>query len=85
MSIFRLTRQNHVSLSEDWKLFTQLFHNVGSFTYKETVQTAFLDDNAQRIFGVPKTLSKDAYKELIRKLTSEPVEGEQNLYVFRAG
>ena len=85
MSIFRLTRQNHVSLSEDWKLFTQLFHNIGSFTYKETVQTAFLDDNAQRIFGVPKTLSKDAYKELIRKLTSEPVEGEQNLYVFRAG
>ncbi len=85
MSIFRLTRQSHVSLSEDWKLFLRLFHNIGSFTYKDSVQTAFFDENAQRILGSAKSLPRDGYHELIRKLTAEPVEGEQNLYLFRAG
>ncbi len=85
MSIFRLTRQSNVSLSEDWKLFIRFFHNIGSFTYKESVQTAFLDENTQRILGAPKSLPKDQYRALIQKLTAEPVSGEQNLYVFRAG
>ncbi len=85
MSIFRLTRQSHVSLSEDWKLFLRLFHNIGSFTYKDSVQTAFFDENAQRILGAPKSLTREEYRELMQKLTAEPVEGEQNLYLFRAG
>ncbi len=85
MSIFRLTRQSHVSLSEDWKLFLRLFHNIGSFTYKDSVQTAFFDENAQRILGASKSLTREEYRELMQKLTAEPVEGEQNLYLFRAG
>lgn len=85
MSIFRLTRQSNVSVSEDWKVFIRSFQNIGAFTYKASVQTAFMDENAQRIFGCAKSLPKDAYQELLRKLTAEPVENEQNVYLFRSG
>lgn len=85
MSIFRLTKQSNASLSEDWKLFLRLFHNIGAFVYKESVQTAFLDDNTQRIFGAPKSLTREEYRDFLQKLTAEPVEGEQNLYLFRVG
>ncbi len=44
-----------------------------------------MDENTQRIFGCAKSLPRDAYQELLRKLTAEPVEGEQNIYLFRAG
>ncbi|MBQ9111169.1 MAG: EAL domain-containing protein [Oscillospiraceae bacterium] len=85
MSIFRLTRQSNISLSEDWKLFLRLFHNIGSFTYKESVQTAYFDDNAQRIFGTAKSMPRDSYRELMQRLTAEPVDGEQDLYLIRVG
>ncbi len=85
MSIFRMTRQSNVSIAEDWKLFTRLFHNIGSFTYKDSVQTAFFDENSQRILGAAKSMPRAQYRELLQKLTAEPVEGEQNLYLFRAG
>ncbi len=85
MSIFRFNRQNHVSVSSDWKLFIDMFHNIGAFTYKEAVQAAFFDDNAQRILGVGKTIPRDGYRSLLQRLTAEPVEGEQNLYLCRSG
>lgn len=85
MSIFRFTRQNHIQLSEDWKLFTELFHTIGAFTYKESVQAVYFDDNAQRILGVEKMLPRDDYQQLLDKLMQEPVEGEQNLYYIRSG
>lgn len=85
MSIFRFTRQNHVRLSEDWKLFTELFQTIGAFTYKESVQAVYFDDNAQRILGVEKSLPRDEYQRLLDKLMQEPVEGEQNLYYVRSG
>lgn len=85
MGIFHYSRQNHVSLSEDWKVFAGLFHNIGAFTYKESVQTAYFDDNAQRILGTGRELSRDAYHTLVQRLTAEPVQGEQDLYLFRSG
>ena len=85
MGIFRFTRQNHVLLSDDWKLFAGLFHNIGTFTFKDSVQTVYFDDNAQRILNVPKSLPREEYQTLIKKLMEEPVEGEQNLYLLRTG
>lgn len=85
MGIFRFTRQNHVLLSEDWKLFSGLFHNIGAFTYKDSVQTVYFDENAQRILNVAKSMPCEAYQELLQKLMGEPVEGEQNLYLLRSG
>ncbi len=85
MSIFHHSRQNQVSLSEDWKLFAGLFHNIGAFTYKDSVQTAYFDDNAQRIFGIGRDMPRDAYRSFVQRLTAEPVEGEQDLYLFRFG
>ncbi len=85
MGIFRFTRQNHVLLSEDWKLFSELFHTIGAFTYKDSVQTVYFDDNAQRILSVPKSLTREEYQALLKKLMEEPVDGEQNLYVSRSG
>ncbi len=85
MSIFQFNRQNHVSLSDDWKLFIDTFPAIGAFTYKESVQSAFFDDNAQRILGIQKSLPRDAYRSLIQRLTAEPLEDEQNLYLFRFG
>ena len=85
MGIFRFTRQNHILISEDWRLFTDLFHNIGAFTYKESVQTVFFDDNAQRILHVGKSMPRSEYQGLLQKLMSEPVEGEQNLYTIRSG
>ncbi|MBQ4466207.1 MAG: GGDEF domain-containing protein [Oscillospiraceae bacterium] len=85
MGIFRFTRQNHVLLSEDWKLFSELFHNIGTFTYKDSVQSVYFDENAQRILNVPKSLPREEYHTLMHKLMQEPVEGEQNLYLTRTG
>ena len=68
MGIFRFTRQNHILLSEDWKLFAELFHNIGAFTYKDSVQTVFFDENAQRILNVPKALPREDYHALLNKL-----------------
>ena len=85
MGIFRFTRQNHVLLSEDWKLFTGLFHNIGAFTYKDSVQTVYFDENAQRILHVAKSMPREEYQTLLKKLMEEPVEGEQNLYLSRSG
>ena len=85
MGIFRFTRQNHVLLSEDWKLFTDLFHSIGAFTYKESVQSVYFDENAQRILGVGKSMPRAEYQTLLKKLMEEPVEGEQNLYLIRSG
>ncbi|MBR2085961.1 MAG: GGDEF domain-containing protein [Oscillospiraceae bacterium] len=85
MGIFRFTRQNHVLLSDDWKLFAGLFHNIGVFTFKDPVQTVFFDENAMRILNVPKSLSREDYHALLAKLMEEPVEGEQNLYLLRSG
>ncbi len=85
MSIFRFNRQNHVSVSSDWKLFSDMFHNIGAFTYKESVQSAFFDDNAQRILGAGKSLPREAYRTLLQRLTAEPVAGVQNLYLCRTG
>ncbi|MCR5718314.1 MAG: GGDEF domain-containing protein [Oscillospiraceae bacterium] len=85
MGIFRFTRQNHILLSEDWKLFAELFHNIGAFTYKDSVQTVFFDENAQRILNVPKALPREDYHALLNKLMEEPAVGEQNLYLTRTG
>lgn len=85
MPIFRFTRQHHVQVSEDWKLFADLFHTIGAFTYKNSIQTVFFDENAQRILGVGKELPKEEYLPLLNKLTQEPVENEQNLYIIRTG
>ncbi|MEE5991924.1 MAG: EAL domain-containing protein [Oscillospiraceae bacterium] len=85
MGIFQFTRQNHVNLSEDWKLFADLFHNIGAFTYKETLQTVYFDENAQRILNVGKSMPKNEYKIFLGKLMETPVEGEQNLYLLRSG
>ncbi len=85
MGIFRFTRQNHVLLSEDWKLFSGLFHNIGAFTYKDPVQTVYFDENAQRILNVARSMPREEYQALLRKLMEEPVEGEQNLYLTRSG
>ena len=85
MGIFRFTRQNHVQLSEDWKLFADLFHTIGVFTYKDSVQTVFFDDNAQRILSVAKSLPREEYQAMLKRLMQEPVENEQNLYLIRTG
>ena len=85
MGIFQFTRQNHVTLSEDWKLFSDLFHNIGAFTYKNTLQTVYFDENAQRILNVGKSMTKNEYHVFLGKLTETPVEGEQNLYLLRSG
>lgn len=85
MSIFRITRQNHVQLSEDWRLFTEMFRTIGAFTYKESVQTVYFDDNAQRILGVDKAMPRDEYQRLLDRLMQEPAQGEQNLYYVRSG
>lgn len=85
MAIFRFTRQNHVLLSEDWKLFTGLFHNIGAFTYKDSVQTVYFDENAQRILNVARSMPREAYHALLKRLMEEPIEGEQNLYLMRSG
>ncbi len=62
MGIFQFTRQNHVTVSEDWKLFADLFHNIGAFTYKDSLQTVYFDENAQRILNVGKFMTKNEYK-----------------------
>jgi hypothetical protein len=62
MGIFQFTRQNHVTLSEDWKLFADSFHNIGAFTYKDSLQTVYYDENAQRILNVGKSMTKNEYK-----------------------
>ncbi len=85
MSIFRFNRQNHVTVSSDWKLFIDMFHNIGAFTYKEAVQSAFFDENAQRILGVGKSLSREAYRTMLQRMMAEPVVEEQNLYLCRTG
>lgn len=85
MGIFQFTRQNHVTLSEDWKLFADLFHNIGAFTYKNSLQTVYFDENSQRILNVGKTITKSEYKIFLGKLMETPVEGEQNLYLLRSG
>ncbi|MBP0974148.1 MAG: EAL domain-containing protein [Oscillospiraceae bacterium] len=85
MGIFRFTRQNHVQLSDDWKLFADLFHTIGVFTYKDSVQTVFFDDNAQRILSVGKSLPREEYQAMLKKLMQEPVENEQSLYLIRTG
>ena len=85
MGIFSFSRQNRVSLSEDWKLFAEMFPNIGSFVYRETVQTAFFDDNAQRILSIPKALSREEYADFLRKIRKSPIPEEMNLYVFRTG
>lgn len=85
MSIFRFNRQNHVTVSSDWKLFIDMFHNIGAFTYKEAVQSAFFDENAQRILGIGKSLSREAYRTMLQRMMAEPVVEEQNLYLCRTG
>lgn len=85
MSIFRFNRQNHVTISSDWKLFIDMFHNIGAFTYKEAVQSAFFDENAQRILGIGKSLSREAYRTMLQRMMAEPVVEEQNLYLCRTG
>ncbi len=85
MGIFRFTRQNSAVLSEDWQLFSDLFQNIGAFTYRESVQQAFFDDNAQRILGVGKSLPKAEYQALLDRITEEPVESEPNLFRLRDG
>lgn len=85
MGIFTYNRQNHVSLSDDWRVFSQHFHNIGAFTYKKATQSAYFDSNAQRILQTEAVLSKAAYLDLVQKLMAEPVETEQNLYVFKNG
>ena len=85
MGIFRFTRQNHVQLSEDWRLFADLFHTIGVFTYKDSVQTVFFDENAQRILSVEKSLPREEYQAMLKRLMQEPVENEQNLYLIRTG
>lgn len=85
MGIFQHSRQNRVSLSEDWKAFMGHFRNIGAFTYKKSVQTAYFDDNARRILQTEPELSQKAYNELMQRITAEPAENEQNLYIFRTG
>lgn len=85
MSIFRITKQNRVQVSEDWKLFTEMFRTIGAFTYQESVKTVYFDENAQRILGVGKSLPCDDYQRLLDRLMQEPVQGEQNLYYVRSG
>ncbi len=85
MGIFHYSRQNQVTLSDDWKTFSGLFHNIGAFLYKDAIQTAFFDDNAQRILGVPREVARDSYRSLTDRLTAEPVDGEQDLFVVRSG
>ncbi len=85
MSIFRFNRQNHVTVSSDWKLFIDMFHNIGAFTYKEAVQSAFFDENAQRILGIGKSLSREGYRTMLQRMMAEPVVEEQNLYLCRTG
>ena len=79
MAIFRFNRQNHVNLSNDWKLFSELFHTIGAFTYKENIQTAFFDENSQRIMGVNKTMPGEEYQNLLDQLMAEPIKGEMKL------
>ena len=85
MAIFRFNRQNHVNLSNDWKLFSELFHTIGAFTYKENIQTAFFDENSQRIMGVNKTMPGEEYQNLLDQLMAEPIKGEMNLYTAHIG
>ena len=85
LGIFSFNRQNKLSVSPDWKLFTNMFHQIGAFIYREPVQTAFFDDNAQRILGIPATLSKEHYQTFRKKLSESAVEDEQNLYLLRIG
>ena len=74
-----------MSVSSDWKLFSDMFQQIGAFVYREAVQTAFFDDNAQRILNVPKTLPKDEYQAFLKKLTESAVQDEQNLYLLKTG
>jgi len=85
LGIFSFTRQNKMSVSSDWKLFAEMFQQIGAFVYREPVQTAFFDENAQRILGVPKTLQKNEYQGVIKKLSESPVPDEQNLYLLKTG
>ena len=62
-----------------------MFQQIGAFVYREAVQTAFFDDNAQRILNVPKTLPKDEYQAFLKKLTESAVQDEQNLYLLKTG
>lgn len=74
-----------MSVSSDWKLFSDMFQQIGAFVYREPIQTAFFDDNAQRILSVPKTLPKDEYQKFLKKLSASAVPDEQNLYLLRTG
>ncbi len=85
MGIFSFSRQNRFSISDDWKVFSDMFPNIGCFVYREAVQTAFFDENAQRIFGVSKSVFKEEYDALMKKLRQHPVPEEQNLYLFQIG
>lgn len=74
-----------MSLSEDWKLFEGMFHHIGAFVYKESVQTAFFDENSQRILNAEKSLSKSEYQALLHRLKKDAEDEEQNLYLLRTG
>ena len=85
MGIYRFTRQNQVQFSDDWKLFADLFQHIGTYIYRESAQTVFFDDNAQRILRVEKSMPLTQYQKFLEALTAEPVKGEQNLYFVRSG
>ena len=85
MGIFSFTRQNKMSVSSDWKLFADMFQQIGAFVYREPIQTVFFDENAQRILGVPKTLPKDEYQAFLKKMSESAVPDEQSLYLLKTG
>lgn len=85
LGIFSFTRQNRMSLSDDWKIFADMFRHIGAFVYHEATQTAFFDENTQRILGVPRSLPKDEYQACLSKLREYPVPEEQNVYLFKTG
>ena len=74
-----------MSVSSDWKLFADMFQQIGAFVYREPIQTVFFDENAQRILGVPKTLPKDEYQAFLKKMSESAVPDEQSLYLLKTG
>lgn len=85
MGIYRFTRQDKVQFSDDWKLFTDLFHHIGAYICRGSTQTVFFDENAQRILHVDRSMTLEDYQKFLEKLTAEPVKGAQNLYFVRSG